>query len=310
MESPEVPLNPSVQRFLEMIRVSKRGKLKIYIGMAPGVGKTYRMLVEAKELVKSGIDVYIGYIETHQRAETLALTEGIPLIPRKKVFYKGKQLEEMDIDAILTQKPAVVLVDELAHSNIPGSRHEKRWQDIKELIEAGINVITTVNIQHIETINEKVEKIVGVKVQERVPDSFLEMADEVVNVDLTIDELIQRLRSGKVYDLNKVPIALDHFFQEDKLMQLRDLALKEVAWQLERKIADEIPSPEREKLNAIITAISTNYESGQKLIRRSFRLASLYNSRWYVVYIQTDKESTMRVNPKDQRHLINNFNSL
>ncbi|MEK7483040.1 MAG: sensor protein KdpD [Planctomycetota bacterium] len=307
MESPEVPLNPSVQRFLEMIRVSKRGKLKIYIGMAPGVGKTYRMLVEAKELVKSGIDVYIGYIETHQRAETLALTEGIPLIPRKKVFYKGKQLEEMDIDAILTQKPAVVLVDELAHSNIPGSRHEKRWQDIKELIEAGINVITTVNIQHIETINEKVEKIVGVKVQERVPDSFLEMADEVVNVDLTIDELIQRLRSGKVYDLNKVPIALDHFFQEDKLMQLRDLALKEVAWQLERKIADEIPSPEREKLNAIITAISTNYESGQKLIRRSFRLASLYNSRWYVVYIQTDKESTMRVNPKDQRHLINNF---
>ena len=168
----EPQISISAERFLNLIRSSKHGKLKIYIGMAAGVGKTYRMLLESKELLDNKADVVIGYIETHGRKETEKLLEGIPSIKRKKIFYKGKQLEEMDVDTILLQKPEVVLVDELAHTNIPGSKNEKRWHDVNELIEAGINVITTVNIQHIESINEQVEKVTGIKVTERVPDSY------------------------------------------------------------------------------------------------------------------------------------------
>jgi len=303
----EPQISISAERFLNLIRSSKQGKLKIYIGMAAGVGKTYRMLLEAKELLEEKVDVMIGYIETHGRKETQKLTEGLPAIERKKIFYKGKQLEEMDVDAILLQKPEVVLVDELAHTNVPGSKNEKRWQDVKELIEAGINVISTVNIQHIESINERVEKITGIKITERVPDSIIHLADEVVNVDLTIDELIDRLKEGKIYDLKKVPIALQNFFQEDRLLQLRDLSLKEVSRQVERKIMKEIPLPNREKINAIVTALSTNYESGKRLIRKSSRLAALYNSKWFVVYVQTDKEKPDRIDPKVQRYLLNNF---
>ena len=303
----EPQISISAGRFLNLIRSSRQGKLKIYIGMAAGVGKTYRMLLEAHELLDEKVDVMIGYIETHGRKDTVKLLNGIPAISRKKLFYKGKQLEEMDVDAILLQRPEVVLVDELAHTNIPGSKNEKRWQDVKELIESGINVISTVNIQHIESINENVEKITGIKITERVPDSIVHSADEVVNVDLTIDELIDRLKEGKIYELKKVPIALQNFFQQDKLLQLRDLALKEVSRQVERKIIREIPLPEREKINAIVTALSSNYESGKKLIRRSSRLAALYNSKWFVVYVQTGKEKVDKIDPKLQRHLLNNF---
>jgi len=303
----EPQISISAEGFLNLIRSSKLGKLKIYIGMAAGVGKTYRMLLEAKELLDEKVDVMIGYVETHGRKETAKLTEGIPAIERKKIFYKGKLLEEMDVDSILLQKPEVALVDELAHTNVPGSKNEKRWQDVKELIEAGINVISTVNIQHIESINERVEKITGIKITERVPDSIIQSANEVVNVDLTIEELIDRLKEGKIYDLKKVPIALQNFFQEDKLLQLRDLSLKEVSRQVERKIIKGIPLNNREKRNAIITAISTNNSSAKNLIRKSSRLASLYNSKWYVVYVQTKKEIPVKINSTDQRHLINNF---
>ncbi len=303
----EPQISISAERFLNLIRLSKHGKLKIYLGMAAGVGKTYRMLLEAKELVNNKADVVIGYIETHGRKETEKLLEGLPAIKRKNIFYKGKQLEEMDVDSILLQKPEVALVDELAHTNVPGSKNEKRWQDVNELIEAGINVITTVNIQHIESINEQVEKITGIKVTERVPDSIVHSADEIVNVDLTIEELLDRLKEGKIYDIKKVPVALQNFFQSDKLLQLRDLALKEVSRQLERKIVREIPLQSRDKINAIVTALSTNYESGRRLIRRSSRLVSIYNSRWYVVYIQTDKEKIEKIDTASQRHLLNNF---
>jgi two-component system sensor histidine kinase KdpD len=303
----EPQISISAERFLNLIRSSKQGKLKIYIGMAAGVGKTYRMLLEARELLENKVDVVIGYIETHGRKETVKLTEGLPAIERKKLFYKGKQLEEMDVDSVLRQKPEVVLVDELAHTNIPGSKNEKRWQDVNELIEAGISVISTVNIQHIESINEQVEKITGIKITERVPDIVIHSADEVVNVDLTIEELIDRLEEGKIYDLKKVPIALQNFFQKEKLLQLRDLALKEVSRQVERKIVKEIPLLNREKINSIITALSSNYESGKRLIRKSSRLAALYNSKWFVVYIQTDKEKSDRIDTKIQRYLLNNF---
>ena len=303
----EPQISISAERFLHLIRSSKQGKLKIYIGMAAGVGKTYRMLLEAKELLEEKADVVIGYIEPHGRKETQKLTEGIPAISRKKIYYKGKMLEEMDVDAVLLQKPEIVLVDELAHTNVPGSKNEKRWQDVNELINAGINVISTVNIQHIESINEQVEKITGIKITERVPDSIIHSADEVVNVDLTIDELIDRLKEGKIYDLSKVPIALQNFFQEDKLLQLRDLALKEVALQVERQIFREIPMPGREKIHAIVTALSSNYDSGKKLIRKSSRLAALYNSKWFVLYVQTNKEKVERIDVKVQKQLLNNF---
>ncbi len=303
----EPKISISTERFLNLIRSAKYGKLKIYLGLAAGVGKTYRMLLEGHELVKDKINVFIGFVETHGRKETEKLLDGLPAIKRKQIFYKGKQFEEMDIDSILLQRPEVVLVDELAHTNVPGSKNDKRWQDVNELIEAGINVITTVNIQHIESINEQVEKITGIKVTERVPDSVIHSADEVVNVDLTIDELLDRLKDGKIYDLSKVSVALQNFFQKDKLLQLRDLTLKEVSRQIERKIVNEIPLPSRDKIHAIVTALSTNYESGKRLIRRSSRLAFLYNSKWYVVYVQTDKEKIEKINPKMQRFLLNNF---
>jgi len=293
--------------FMNLIRSSKRGKLKIYLGMAAGVGKTCRMLLEGKELLDDEIDVVIGYVESHGRKETEKLMSGLPSIERKKIFYKGKQFEEMDVDSILLQKPEVALVDELAHTNITGSKYEKRWQDVNELLDAGINVITTVNIQHIESINEQVEKITGIKVTERVPDLVIHSADEVVNVDLSIDELIDRLKEGKIYDLKKVSVALQNFFQTDKLLQLRDLALKEVSRQVSRKIVKEIPLVSRNKLNAIVTALSSDFETGKKLIRKSSRLAAIYNSEWFVVYVQTDKEKADRIDPKIQRYLLNNF---
>ena len=302
---PEFSIN--VEHFIELVRSSKRGKLKIYIGMAAGVGKTYRMLQEAHELQKNGINVMIGFIETHNRAETKQLTEDLPALPRRKVFYKGKQLDEMDVDAVIRIKPEVALVDELAHTNIPGSKNEKRWQDVLEILEEGISVITTVNIQHIESVNGRVEKITGVEIRERVPDSIVQLADEVINVDLSIEDLLERLEEGKIYDKAKVPYALNNFFQKDKLLQLRDLALKEVSHQVERKIVKDIPIGQREKINTLITCVSSNSKSAANIIRKSSRIVAANNSRWYVLYVQTPEEAGDKIDAKDQRLLINNF---
>jgi two-component system sensor histidine kinase KdpD len=275
--------------------------------MAAGVGKTYRMLKEAHELQRNGINVMIGFVETHNRSDTQRITEDLSTIPRKKVFYKGKQLEEMDVEAIIRIKPEVVLADELAHTNIPGSKNEKRWQDVKEILNEGISVISTVNIQHIESLNGKVEKITGLEIKERVPDSIIHMADEVVNVDLTIEELLERLEDGKVYDKAKVPVALNNFFQKDKLLQLRDLALKEVSRQVERKIIKDIPLQHREKINALVSCISTNAKSAANIIRKSSRIVAANNSKWYVLYVETPMESVNNIDSKEQRLLINNF---
>src|SRR6202165_1367740 len=208
----------SVEHFLELIKRSRRGKFKIYIGMSAGVGKTYRMLKEARTLLRNGIDVKIGYIETHKRKETEALIDGLPVIPRRKLFYKGKELEEMDLNAIINLRPEVVVVDELAHTNIEGSKNEKRWQDVMDILNAGINVISAINIQHIESLNEEVKKITGVEVAETIRDRFLKEADEVVNIDLTADELVTRLKEGKIYTPDKIGIALKNFFQSDKIL--------------------------------------------------------------------------------------------
>ena len=187
----------SVQHFLDLIKKSRKGKFKIYIGMSAGVGKTYRMLQEAHALLRNGVDVKVGYIETHNRKETHDLLEGLPVIPRRKLFYKGKELDELDVQAVIALRPEVVIIDELAHTNIEGSKNEKRWQDVVEIIESGINVISAVNIQHIESLNEEVKEITGIEVAERVPDSVLSMADEVVNIDLTSDELDYKIKRRK-----------------------------------------------------------------------------------------------------------------
>src|SRR6187397_757436 len=297
-----------VQQFLELSQKKTGGKLKIYLGMSAGVGKTYRMLEEAHTLMVAGVNVKVGYVETHGRQETHALIEGLPLIPRREVFYKGKRLEELDVQAILLLHPEVAIIDELAHTNIPGSRNEKRWQDVLDIIESGIDVISAVNIQHIESINEDVKDITGIEVKERVPDKLLQIADEVVNIDLTADELITRLKEGKIYDHSKVQQALQNFFKPEKILQLRELALKEVAGQVERKVDYEVTAKEHAwRHEHFLACISTNHEMAQNIIRKTARLASYYNSKWYVLYVQTAKEAMDKIPLADQRHLINNF---
>ncbi|MEX8548823.1 MAG: sensor protein KdpD [Mucilaginibacter sp.] len=297
----------SVRDFIELVKKSRRGKFKIYIGMSAGVGKTYRMLQEAHTLLRNGIDIQIGYIETHNRAETHSLLAGLPVIPKRKVFYKGKELEEMDLQAILNRHPEVVIVDELAHTNIEGSKNSKRWQDVLDILEAGISVISAVNIQHLESINEEVEAITGVAITERIPDKILELTDEIVNIDLTADELIDRLKEGKIYNKSKINLALQNFFQPDRILQLRELALKEVAHHLERKIAIEVPKQIKLRSEKFLACISTNAETAKIVIRKTARLASYYRSGWIALYVQSSGESLDKIKLDKQRHLINNF---
>jgi len=286
---------------------AQRGKLKVYIGMSAGVGKTYRMLEEVRDLLEDGVNVQIGYVETHGREETHALLEGLPVIPRREVFYKGKRLEEFDLNATLLLHPEWVVVDELAHSNVPGSKHAKRWQDVLELLDNGISVITAVNIQHIESINDEVQRITGIQVTERVPDSFLQKADEVVNIDLTAGELIARMKEGKIYDQAKVETALRNFFQPDKILQLRELALKEVAGQVERKVEQEVPRMQQLRHEHFLALISTNADVARKIIRKTARLANYYHSDWSVLYVQTPSEALDKIPLDKQRYLLQNF---
>ena len=297
----------SAEQFLRLIQESRRGKFKIYIGMSAGVGKSYRMLQEAHALLRNGIDVKIGFIETHNRAETQALTQGLPAISRRKLFYKGRELEEMDVQAVINAHPELAIVDELAHTNIPGSKNEKRWQDVLEILDAGINVISAVNIQHIESLYDEVQEITGVGVTERVPDRVLHVADEVVNIDLTADDLITRLKEGKIYDKAKVETALVNFFQPEKILQLRELALREVATAVERKIETSMPTNVHAKPERFLASISSNADIARRVIRKTARLAAYFNSRWYVLYVQTPAESPDRIRLDVQRHLINNF---
>lgn len=300
-------IRKSAEEFLNLIKKSRRGKFKVYIGMSAGVGKTYRMLQEAHSLLRNGIDVKIGYIETHNRAETQALLDGLPIIPRRKLFYKGKELEELDVQAVVNLRPEVVIVDELAHTNIEGSKNEKRWQDVLEILESGINVISAVNIQHFESLNEDIKKITGIEVKERIPDKVIAFADEVVNIDLTADELIMRLKEGKIYDTAKIETALNNFFKNEHILQLRELALKEVASQVERKVESEIFQNSSMKHERFLACISSNELSAKTVIRKTSRLANYYNSKWFVLYVQTPHESADNIPLDKQRFLINNF---
>ena len=297
----------NVEHFLSLIRKAKRGHLKIYIGMIAGVGKTYRMLREAHDLLTAGVDVQVGYVETHGRVDTAAKLEGLPVIPRKKLFYKGKEVEEMDLQAILQIHPEVVIVDELAHTNIEGCVNEKRWQDVLDLLDAGINVITAVNIQHIESLNGEVQDISGIEVKERVPDSVLGQADEVVNIDLTAEELISRLKAGKIYKPDKIELALRNFFKSENILQLRELALKEVALRVEKKVENEVVENIGLRHERFLACISSQEKTPRKLIRKVSRLATHCNSKFVVLHVQTLHESADRIPLAKQRYLINHF---
>jgi two-component system sensor histidine kinase KdpD len=299
-------IKENARQFLDLIQKSRRGRFKLYVGMSAGVGKTYRMLQEAHSLLRQGVDVKIGYIETHRRAETHALLTGLPEIPRRHLFYKGKDLEELDTDAILALRPEVVLVDELAHSNIEGSRNPKRYQDVADLLAAGISVISAVNIQHIESLHEAVKAITGIDVTERIPDSVLKLADEVVNIDLPADELITRLKEGKIYQADKIQTALSHFFQEDHILQLRELALKEVAAAVERKVEIQLPRQAMGQ-ERFLACISSNEQSAKKVIRKTARLATYYQSKWYTLFVETPRERPDKIPLDRQRKLINNM---
>lgn len=300
----------SVRHFLDLIKKSRRGKFKIYIGMIAGVGKSYRMLQEAHDLLDNGVNVQIGYIETHGRAGTEALLDGLPVIPRRRIFYKGKELEEMDLEAIIRIHPEIVIVDELAHTNVEGSLNEKRWQDVLTLLDEGINVISAVNIQHIESVNEEVQHISGIEVRERVPDSVLQEADEVVNIDLTAEELITRLKAGKIYKPEKIERALNNFFKTENILQLRELALKEVALRVEKKVENEVVmnigvgGVRHEKFMA---CISSHEKTPRRIIRKAARLATRYNTSFIALYVQTPRESMERIDLASQRHLLNHF---
>ena len=303
----------SAERFLRLVQERRRGRLKIYLGLAAGVGKSFRMLQEAHELLAHDVNVLIGYVETHGRAGTVDQLTGLPVLARKSVFYKGRALEEMDLDGILKQRPAVVVVDELAHSNVPGSRHEKRWQDVEEIVAAGISVITAMNVQHLESLHDQVLRITGTDVTERVPDAILRAADEVINVDLTVDELRGRLQDGKIYTPDKVPAALANFFQPEHLLQLRELALREVIRVLGYQIESDAGgapavAPQRRNADRLLACINSNDRAAKEIIRKTSRLADRFGAAaWYVLYVQTGRETADRIGLATQRHLLNNL---
>lgn len=294
------------QYFLDLIKKSRRGRFKIYIGMIAGVGKTYRMLNEAHSLLRNGIDVRIGFIETHGREETESMLPGIPEIPRNKIFYKGKELEEMDLDAIILKHPEVLLVDELAHANVEGSKNRKRWQDVMDILDAGINVISAVNIQHFESLNESVKEITGIEVSERIPDSVLKLADEVVNIDLPADELITRLKEGKIYKTDKIQTALNNFFKSEHILQLRELALNEVASAVKRQVENEITKGGMRQ-ERFLACISSSEKTARTVIRKTARLAKYYQSKWFALYIETPRERFDKIALDKQRFLMNNL---
>jgi two-component system sensor histidine kinase KdpD len=303
-----VPGRGRPEDFLELVQRSKRGRLKIYVGFAAGVGKTYRMLEEAHALRRRGVDVVVAFVETHGRADTAALLDGLEVIPRKKIEYRGVSVEEMDLDAALARKPAVAIVDEIPHTNAPGSHNRKRWQDVLEILAAGINVIAALNVQHLESLNDVIERNTGVRVRETVPDGFLKEADQVVNLDLAVEDLQERMKAGKIYAPDKVPRAIENFFKGRNLSTLRELALREVAESLDRAASAQAAPDQRQPASArVMVCLSSNPPRAAGLLRRGSRLAGRLNTDWFVVYVETPDEAPDRIDSAAQRHLIRNI---
>jgi two-component system sensor histidine kinase KdpD len=278
--------------------------LKIYLGASPGVGKTYEMLIEGNRLKDRGVDVVIGYVEPHNRPETTAQIKDLEIVPARTVQYHGVQLGEMDVDAVLARHPTVALVDELAHTNAPGSKNRKRYEDVQDLLEAGINVISTVNIQHLESLYNIVEHATGVRVKERIPDEIVAGADQIVNVDLPSEDLLERLQAGKIYPKERIERAMKNYFTEKNLIRLREMTLSETANYLDRKQREtsEADQPQR-SLGLVAVAISSKGPDPGALLRKSARLAAQLNGSWFAVYVRTPKESPVNIRADLQRRI-------
>jgi two-component system, OmpR family, sensor histidine kinase KdpD len=300
---------PSGEQLLAKLHADERARLRIYIGAAPGVGKTYSMLEDAHAFRREGVDVVVGFVETYGRIDTDAKIGDLEIVPRRQIKYRGVVLEEMDLDGILRRRPQLCVVDELAHTNVSGSKHDKRYQDVLDILNAGIGVLTAVNIQHLETLNDAVGRVTGVRVRETVPDTFLGRADEVVNVDVTVQELQSRLRQGKVYKAEKVEQALSNFFRETNLSTLRELALRAVADEVGQKAASH---RQREGLEPaliperVMVCMSSNAEA-TRVIRIGSRIAGRFGARWYAVYVETPREAPGKITPVDRDALQRNI---
>ncbi|HVN28442.1 MAG TPA: universal stress protein [Candidatus Binataceae bacterium] len=306
-------LRPDPESFLDLVVQPLKGRLKIYIGAAAGVGKTYKMLEEAHQLRAKGVDVVVGLVETHNRAETLAKVGDLEIVPRRAIEYRGTRIEEMDIDAIVARKPELVIVDELAHTNAPGSRHEKRYQDIEELMTHGISVITAINIQHIETLNPLMKRITGIDVREVVPDSFIAKADQIVNIDVTVEQLRERLREGKIYPAAQVEQALKNFFKPSNLTSLRELTLREVARGINRQREEQEAlrregGRRRQVFERVMVGLSSNPEDGKRLLHKAARIAGQLNADWFAVHIETPAESVRKIDTRSFVALLDNIN--
>ena len=289
-----------------------RGRLKLYLGFAAGVGKTHRMLEESRSLKARGTDVVLALIETHGRAPLEPLRDGLEVVPRRRTEYRGVVVEEMDLEAVIQRRPAVAVVDEIAHTNVPGSRHRRRYQDVLALLDAGVDVIGALNVQHLESLNDVVQRVTGVTVRETVPDSFLRRADEIVNLDLTPRDLLDRLESGQIYPPDRVAWARAHVFREANLATLRELALREVAESLdrdERRRRQESPAAGGGPggvSSRVMVCLSSLPTRASALLRRGSRLAGRLNTDWFVVHVETPREAPHLIDAEAQRHLLAN----
>ena len=305
--------------FVELLKARERGKLKVYIGSAAGVGKTVRMLQEAHDLRRRRIDVVVAFVETHGRVETGSYIRDLEVVGRREIKYRGVILEEMDVDAVIARAPAVAIVDELAHTNVPGSRNQKRWQDVELLLDEGISVISAVNVQHLESLNDIVAQTLGVTVRETIPDWVVTDADQVVNLDISAEDLRQRLLDGKIYAPEKIQTALANFFTEENLSTLRELALREVASNVDRRresitaretvTRDDLHKTPRSTrtVDRIMVALPSRLPLTEELLRKASRIAGRLNLDWYCVYVQTPDERADRIDATVQRKLVDNI---
>jgi len=308
------PARPDPESFLRLAnRDPKRGHLKVYLGQAAGVGKTYKMLDDAHTMRRRGIDVVVALVDTHGRTETSARIADLEVVPRRTVAYKGATLEEMDLDAVLARKPEVAVVDELAHTNAPGSKNEKRWQDVLDLLAAGISIMTAVNVQHLEGVQDVVKSATGLEVKERVPDRVIREADALVNVDLPGPELRDRLKQGKIYPPEQAAQALENFFREENLRALRELALRETAENVDHgptETASSVPASgsfSAPSAARVAVALPLDPLAARALIRRGSRMAGRMNTRWYALYVRRKRDRPENLSAMEHRELTENI---
>ena len=298
----------SAEAILARLKEGEQARLRVYIGAAAGVGKTFQMLEEAHLLKKQNVDVVIAAVETHGRADTEAMIGDLEIVPLRRIEYRGVTLQELDVEAVIIRKPAVAIVDELAHTNAPGSKNHKRYEDVLDLLAAGISVITAVNVQHIESLNDAVARTTGVRVRETIPDSFLQRADEVVNVDVSVDTLRTRLRQGHIYGVEQIEQSRSNFFPKGNRSGVRELALRQVAEDQAAKAHDyrEREGLEQAVIPERVMVCITSRGNAKKLLRVGSRIAGRLASDWLAVYVESPREEPGRIDPKDYNRLMEN----